>query len=658
MSTFTNSLTFKHILLLCLFPCAILAFNIDDGNPVVKLGPQDAQFGLSVAQFRGRDGKKYILVGAPKTNVKSGGKTVEDAGAVYKCPLTDDTRDCARLQLRSGENLVASRLGHAVKSSRSGLVAVCANHWNVLEDIKNFNLKLHNVYGRCLLLDSNLKPVMKVNGTAAEERGLVPQVTELGTSVDFGAGNLLVIGAPGSYDSRGSTLMLELGENNKIVKSEKYDYKKHNSYVLSRGKEDRYTYNGYSVSASKNEEDFIASGAPRMKKLLGCVYLRLKKENLILEKEFCGNVTGSGYGHAVLLADLNGDKKDDLIVGAPYYSGNKRSSGLVHVYLRDGPLLKFHDPIEIQSPYEFDSGFGSTISFIGDVNYDGFADVAIGAPSSDGGSGAVYVYNGGKTEKLKSGMAHSQKIRGENLLKLLPNNTALRSFGYSMDSSGDFDPEFSFVIGSQSGAVFAFKTRPVVSVDVEISSSVALLDTKPGSSGKTYTYVSNGRTFTTTGFDVNLCFSYRSLPKPIDKPVSVKFVVNLDSSIEKEKPRVSFELGSRRAELNGSVSLPKIRKTECVKKTVYLLPGIVDKLSPVDINVTVYDVTVATKRSKRSLKELAPVLDKIKNNQHFMSVELSKNCGSDNICDSDFGFDCFMVQKVCLLFFIFLCKYL
>ena len=669
MSVLTKHKILKLFIFLCLFSCSGFAFNIDESNPIVKLGPDEVQFGVSVAHHSDLNGKKYILVGAPNTNVTTeSGRVVVNAGAVYKCPLSRNVSDCTELSLRNrDESLVTSRLGASIKSQSSGkkgFVAVCANHWNwVRTMIKTNESRKYNkeyietkqyVSGRCFVLDNNLEPFLQLNGTSfkTEKNSMVHDrvMCELGTSVDFGADNLLMIGAPGCYEARGSALLLSIGENKKIEKSLQYDRyysKKIKSHELD-------AYNGYSVSASKEQTNLTVSGAPRMKNNKGCVYVmfrrKSRKSTHVFEEEFCGNQTGSSYGAAVLITDLNRDGLEDLIVGAPRYTDvSRKVSGLVHIYLRADKnfFLKFDEPIEIRGPYETNSEFGATITEIGDVNYDGFTDIAIGAPNSDGGSGAVYIYNGRNTDDLKT-MQYSQKIQGKKIQHNLQPPKMLRSFGYSMDSDvNEFDLESSFVVGSESGVVFAFKARPVVSVDVTTSTSVSLLNTNPDSNGETFTYISAGRSFTTTGFSVNLCFSYRARPESFRRPVKVFYVVSLDSSIKKEQPRVSFKLGSRQPVYNGTVSISKENTTSCVEQPVYLLPNIVDKLSPVDINVTVHDVAVtAKKRSKRSTTESAPVLNKIKNNEHLLSVELSKNCGPDNICQSEFGFHSYMVEKV------------
>ena len=87
----------RLLLLLC---CYSQAFNLDTRAPVIKLDGAyaDSYFGYSVAQHRtsgGGGGTPLLLVGAPRDrNLQPG---TERSGALYSCPLTSYTRDCAQV---------------------------------------------------------------------------------------------------------------------------------------------------------------------------------------------------------------------------------------------------------------------------------------------------------------------------------------------------------------------------------------------------------------------------------------------------------------------------------------------------------------------------------------------------------------------------------
>lgn len=126
---------------------------------------------------------------------------------------------------------------------------------------------------------------------------------------------------------------------------------------------------------------------------LGVAYVYSGWDGTLLH-EFHGPSAGSAFGAAVGGAgDVNGDGHADLVISAmntpsPFYT----FVGTAYVYSGlDGSLL------HTWSGTTFQENFGSGVDGIGDIDGDGFSDVAIGAVGNDVASpnaGAVFVYSG------------------------------------------------------------------------------------------------------------------------------------------------------------------------------------------------------------------------------------------------------------------------
>jgi hypothetical protein len=129
-----------------------------------------------------------------------------------------------------------------------------------------------------------------------------------------------------------------------------------------------------------------------------------------------GALPGDSLGFAVLAGDLNGDKTDDVIVGAPGVTAGfdpRSDQGRVYVFYGGSDFEKVHELDLASDVYDFTltgaEGFsraGNALA-MGDVNGDGKADLIVGAPfagrkpgTPPGGErttiGEVYVVFGGK----------------------------------------------------------------------------------------------------------------------------------------------------------------------------------------------------------------------------------------------------------------------
>jgi hypothetical protein len=97
---------------------------------------------------------------------------------------------------------------------------------------------------------------------------------------------------------------------------------------------------------------------------------------------FQASEPGDRYGWAVSSADVNADGWGDVIVGAPDHGTD---SGLVAIYSgADGSLIRTHRGTADHTQ------LGSAVAGVGDIDGDGFEDVAAGAPGISYGSVRLY----------------------------------------------------------------------------------------------------------------------------------------------------------------------------------------------------------------------------------------------------------------------------
>ncbi|NXG02576.1 ITA3 protein, partial [Sakesphorus luctuosus] len=345
-----------------------------------------------------------LLVGAPRDAEPVNGTRT---GAVYACPLTALTHDCQRLDIELKDEpdkaiIDDMWLGVTVASQRqpAGRVLACAHRytkvlWSGSEDQRR-------MVGRCYVRGNDLRLDLSDEwqtyhhemcnaNTDTDETGMC----QMGTSAGFTA-NIIYFGAPGAYNWQGEC---SWGGHRGVFRGLEGAWDGGTRCVGVSGRPccppDCGAGAGYTaeVGSAVLQQDTVTmvTGAPRYNHT-GAVYLlshspqQSLRRNLLLP----GPQVGSYFGSAIALADLNSDGWQDLVVGAPYYFERKQEvGGAVYVYMNEVGDFQLHPSLVLTGPSY--SGFGFAVASIGDVNQDGFQDIAVGAPFE--GHGKVYIYH-------------------------------------------------------------------------------------------------------------------------------------------------------------------------------------------------------------------------------------------------------------------------
>ncbi|XP_015243122.1 PREDICTED: integrin alpha-6-like [Cyprinodon variegatus] len=292
----------------------------------------------------------------------------------------------------------------------------------------------------------------------------------------------LLIGAPGAYQWKGIVRMEHLDDldfdSERPCETGDIDQFNHKLIPLQRT-----SYLGFSVDSGmallKQGELTIVSGAPRGGYSGQVAFMKtdpLAKRNLSVELVLSGPGLASSFGYDLAVLDLNNDGWDDLAVGAPeFFVKDGKIGGAVFIFINtEGKNWEKIVPIQLHG--NADSMFGLAVENIGDINRDGYGDIAVGAPYDN--SGRVYLYYGSPSG-----------INKKPAQVLSPGLKTVSLFGYSLSGNLDMDnndyPDLA--VGSLSDHVFVFRAKPVVSFIPYLNITPSQIDTmKEGCNKRTW----------------------------------------------------------------------------------------------------------------------------------------------------------------------------
>ncbi|KAM6925531.1 integrin alpha-5 [Xenentodon cancila] len=616
------------------------AFNLDTENPAVYSGPKGSYFGYAVDFYLSDSASASVVIGAPKANTSQ--VNITEGGSVFYCPWSLSQSDCHAIEFDTdGDRVVllndtehqADFKSHqwfgATVRSHGDTILACAPlySWRTKNDVPH-----SDVTGTCFLSVQNFTKFVEYAPCRTEisDRG-GQGYCQGGFSADFTKDGKVVLGGPGSYFWQGQ-----------LISAAKEDIVRayYPGYFMQAVKGQIQTkqaqvahddsYQGYSVAVGEfsgdKVEDFVA-GVPKEHMLYGLVSI-LNGTDLTIMKSYSGEQMGSYFGYALATTDINNDGMTDLLVGAPMLmvkgsDGHLEEMGRVYVYLQRGPL-----DLELRLPHltgtQAYGRFGSTIAPLGDLNQDGFNDVAISCPfGGDDRQGLVYIYNG-YSEGLRE--KPSQVITGQWAAGAFP-----ASFGFALRGAKDLDmngyPDLIVGAFGVNKAVL-YRSRPIVNASAALTVYPTMINPEEKNC-----IVTDGNSKLLVSC-VNLSFCIFADGKHLPDNLDFQVEVQLDSQKHKQKGAVKRALfeESQQPLLQKRV---RVRHGErvCHHTKIYLRDekDFRDKLSPIFVAL---NFSLDPKAAADS-HGLRPILNYQTTDVIEQKAQILLDCGEDNICVPD-----------------------
>uniref|UniRef100_A0A8C9ADU8 Integrin alpha-8 n=1 Tax=Prolemur simus TaxID=1328070 RepID=A0A8C9ADU8_PROSS len=598
------------------------AFNLDVDKLTVYSGPEGSYFGYAV-DFHIPDARTAsVLVGAPKANTSQ--PDIVEGGAVYHCPwpaegsaqcrqIPFDTTNNRKIRVNGTKEPIEFKsnqwFGATVKAHK-GKVVACAPlyHWRTLRPTP-----AKDPVGTCYVAIQNFSAYAEYSpcrNSNADPEG--QGYCQAGFSLEFYKNGDLIVGGPGSFYWQGQVITASIAD---IIAN--YSFKD----ILRKLAGEKQT----EVAPASYDDTYLelVAGVPRGAQNFGYVSI-INSTDMTFIQNFTGEQMASYFGYTVVVSDVNNDGMDDILVGAPLFmerefESNPREVGQIYLYLQVSSLF-FRDP-QVLTGTETFGRFGSAVAHLGDLNQDGYNDIAIGVPfAGKDQRGKVLIYNGNK-DGLNT--KPSQILQGVWASQAVPSG-----FGFTLRGDSDIDKNDypDLIVGAfGTGKVAVYRARPVVTVDAKLLLHPMIINLE----NKTC-QIPDSMT-PAACFSLRVCASVAG--QSIPNTIAMVAEVQLDSLKQKGAIKRTLFLGNHQSHRVFPLVIKRQKPLQCQDFIVYLRDETEfrDKLSPINISLN-YSLNESTFKEGVEVK---PILNYYRENVVSEEAHILVDCGEDNLCVPD-----------------------
>uniref|UniRef100_A0A8C7RKT5 Integrin, alpha 5 (fibronectin receptor, alpha polypeptide) n=1 Tax=Oncorhynchus mykiss TaxID=8022 RepID=A0A8C7RKT5_ONCMY len=631
--------------LFCIGVCLIIllplcdTFNLDVENPSVYSGPNGSYFGYSVEFYLTNSSSVSVVIGAPKANTSQ--FNITEGGSVYFCPWSLGQSECHSIEFDNQGDRIVTVSGtdyQAEVKSHQWFGATIRSHGDTIlacAPLYSWRTKAEkpqsDTTGTCYLSVKNFTKFVEYAPCRTEFINQGGQgYCQGGFSADFTKDGKVVLGGPGSFFWQGQVISAAKEE---IIKAYYPGYFMQSVEGQTQTRQAQIKYDDSYHGKTFLSRNSITLVIPLLVSCVGYSSLRtmIWKRHHIPSNPLTSDKRridmGSYFGYTVSTADINNDGMSDLLVGAPMYmtrgsDGRLEEVGRVYLYLQRGPL-DLEPTLNLTGTQVF-GRFGSTIAPLGDLNLDGYNDLAISCPfGGEDQQGLVLIYNG-----FAGGLRNtpSQVIAGQ-----WASGTVPASFGFSLRGAKDQDMNGypDLIVGAFGvDKAILYRSRPIVNTSASLTVYPTMINPEEKSCS-----VNNGNT-TIPVSCVNLSFCLSANGKYLPDNLGFLVEVQLDHLKHMQKGGVKRALfvDSQQPMLQRSV---RVRSGErvCHETKIYLRDDkeFRDKLSSIYISLN-FSLDPQAAFDSHGLR---PILNYKTTELIEQKAQILLDCGEDNICVPD-----------------------